>query len=76
MSSVKNQSVVFTSYLSGDLSFNCDAHLGTNLNNTTMLSSIPSAVSTSEGTYLFKHSTGKTQILSHVVLKQIVVLIL
>jgi len=64
MSSVKNQSVVFTSYLSGDLSFNCDAHLGTNLNNTTMLSSIPSAVSTSEGTYLFKHSTGKTQILS------------
>jgi len=64
MSSVRNQSVVFTSYLSGDLSLNCDAHLGTNLNNTTMLSSIPSAVSTSEGTYLFKSSTGKSQIVN------------
>jgi hypothetical protein len=65
MSSVRNQSVVFTSYLSGDLSFNCDAHLGTNLNNTTMLSSIPSAVTTSEGTYIFKKSaTGKAMIVN------------
>jgi hypothetical protein len=64
MSSVKNQAVVFTSYLSADSSFNTDSQIGCNLNNTPILSSIPSAVSTSEGTYLFKHSTGKTQILS------------
>jgi hypothetical protein len=64
-STVRNQSIVFTSYLSGDSSFNCDAHLGTNLNNTTMLSSIPSAVSTSEGTYIFKKSsTGKAMIVN------------
>lgn len=65
MSTVRNQAVVFTSYLSGDSSFNCDTHIGTNLNNTPMLSSIPSAVSTSEGTYIFKKSsTGKAMIVN------------
>jgi len=63
-SSVKNQAVVFTSYLSSDSSFNTDSQIGCNLNNTTILQSVPSAVSSSEGTYLFKHSTGKSQILS------------
>lgn len=62
MSSVRNQSVVFTSYLSHDLSFNCDSHIGTSLNNTPILSSVPSSVTTSEGIYLFKTSTGKSQI--------------
>lgn len=64
-STIRNQAVVYQSYLSGDLSFNIDAHLGTNLNNTPMLSSIPSAVSTSEGTYIFKKSaTGKAMIVN------------
>lgn len=64
MSTVRNQAVVFQSYLSADTSFNTDAHLGANLANTPMLSSVPSAVSASEGTYLFKHSTGKAQFLN------------
>jgi hypothetical protein len=63
-STIRNQAVVYQSYLSGDLSFNTDAHIGSNLNNTPILSSVPSAVSTSEGTYLFKSSTGKSQILN------------
>jgi hypothetical protein len=65
MSSVKNQAVVFTSYLSADSSFNTDSQIGCNLNNTPILSSIPSAVSTSEGTYIFKKSTtGKAMIVN------------
>ena len=64
MTTIRNQAVVFQSYLSADGSFNTDAHIGSNLNNTPMLSTVPSAVSTSEGTYLFKHSTGKAQILN------------
>ena len=63
-STIRNQNIVFQSYLSGDLSFNTDAHIGSNLNNTPMLSTIPSAVSASEGTYLFKSSSGKSQILN------------
>lgn len=63
-STIRNQAVVFQSYLSADGSFNTDAQLGTNLNNTPMLSSVPSGVSASEGTYLFKHSTGKAQFLN------------
>lgn len=64
MPSIRNQSIVFQSYLTSDMSFNCDTQLGTNINNTNILSSIPSNVSTSEGVYLFKATTGKTQILS------------
>ena len=64
MATIKSQAVVYQSYLSGDLSFNTDAQLGANLNNTPMLSSVPAGVSTSEGIYLFKTSTGKSQILS------------
>jgi len=64
MSTIRNQAVVYQSYLSGDLSFNTDAQLGANLNNTPMLSSVPSAVSASEGTYLFKHASGKAQFLN------------
>ena len=64
MTTIRNQAVVFQSYLSADGSFNTDAQHGSNLNNTPMLSSVPSGVSTSEGTYLFKHSTGKAQFLN------------
>jgi hypothetical protein len=46
------------------MSFNCDTQFGTNLNNTDILSSVPSTVSTSEGIYLFKAPTGKSEILS------------
>jgi hypothetical protein len=63
-STIRNQAVVYQSYLSGDLSFNADSSIGSNLNNTPILSAVPSAVSTSEGLYLFKSSTGKSQILS------------
>ena len=64
MTTVRNQAVVFQSYLSADGSFNTDAQLGANLNNTPMLSSVPTAVSASEGTYLFKTGTGKAQIVN------------
>ena len=63
-STIKNQAVVYQSYLSGDLSFNADSSIGSNLNNTPILSAVPSAISSSEGLYLFKSSTGKSQILS------------
>jgi hypothetical protein len=63
-STIKNQAVVYQSYLSGDLSFNADSSIGSNLNNTSILSAVPSAISSSEGLYLFKSSTGKSQILS------------
>lgn len=61
MSTIRNQAVVFQSYLSSDGSFNTDAQLGANLGNTPMLSSVPAGVSASEGTYLFKTGTGKAQ---------------
>ena len=64
MTTVKSQAVVFQSYLSGDSSFNTDAQLGANLNNTPMLSAIPTTTTTSEGTYLFKSTTGKAQFLN------------
>jgi hypothetical protein len=64
MSTIRNQAVVYQAYLSGDSSFNTDAQLGANLNNTPMLSSTPTGVSTSEGTYLFKTGTGKAQIVN------------
>jgi len=65
MTTIRNQAVVFQSYLSADGSFNTDAQHGSNLNNTPMLSSVPSGVSTSEGTYIFKKlATGKAMIVN------------
>ena len=64
MSSVKNQSVVYQSYLSGDSSFNADAQIGCNLSNTPILSTYPSTPTTSKGTYIFADANGSTKILT------------
>jgi hypothetical protein len=64
MSTIRNQAVVFQSYLSGDGSFNTDAQLGVNLNNTPMLTEMPTTTTSSEGTYIFQSSKGKTHILN------------
>lgn len=48
------QPVVFTSYLGYDKSLSIDSALGCNLENTTILTSMPSTASTSKGIYLFK----------------------
>jgi len=64
MTTVKKQPIVYNSYLSSDFSFNTDAQLGCNLNNTQILTSIPSSTSESEGTYIFKKSTGKSFIVN------------
>ena len=63
-STIRNQSVVFQSYLSSDSSFNADTQIGCNLSNTPILSTYPSAPTASKGTYIFADASSSTKILT------------
>jgi len=63
MSTASNQPVVFTSYLGYDKSLSVDSAMGCNLENTTILTSVPSSATTSKGSYLFK-AKGSTVLLN------------
>ena len=60
MPTSRTQNVVFNSYLGSDFSLSLDSKLGCNLNNTQILDTIPTAPTTSQGTYIFKDPKGLT----------------
>jgi hypothetical protein len=64
MPKVRTQDVIFNSYLSSDFSLSLDSKFGCNLNNTDILNTVPTAPTTSQGTYLFKDSKGSTILLN------------
>lgn len=63
MTTARTQDVVFNSYIGYDYSLSIDSKLGCNLSNTPILSDMPSAPSTSKGSYLFKQK-GSTVLLN------------
>lgn len=63
MATARTQDVVFNSYIGYDYSLSLDSKLGCNLANTPILTTYPSAPTTSKGTYIFD-SNGSTKILN------------
>jgi hypothetical protein len=63
MSTARTQDVVFTSYIGSDYSLSLDSKIGCNLSNTPILATLPTAPTTSKGTYIFD-SNGSTKILN------------
>jgi hypothetical protein len=54
MTTVKNQNVVFTSYIGSDYSLSIDGALGVGLNNTPILNTLPTTTTSSIGTYFMR----------------------
>lgn len=64
MTTVRNQNIVFNSYLGSDFSLSLDGKLACNLENTTILNSLPTTPSSAKGTYIFSDGNGSTKILN------------
>jgi hypothetical protein len=64
MATARTQDVVFNSYIGYDYSLSLDSKLGCNLAGTPILNSIPSAPTSSKGTYIFADAAGGTKLLT------------